>query len=1062
MLKKHLFLVIVLVITGAAITFVWADWVPGDGHKMHFPQLPDEAGWDVNATNPIILADDWMCSETGWVKDIHFWGSWMHGVEGQIVRFNLSIHRDIPADPPQIPYSRPGETLWEREITNFVIQPIDPPTAEGWYDPVQGLILPEDHQAYFQYNIFLDSSDWFWQDSGTVYWLNISATVADPSATQWGWKSSLNHWNDDAVRAMWGELNWIDLWEPPDFEQSLDLSFVITGGKEVIDTCEYYKPSYGDYAPNGMPDFDQKQDQWTSSFNGNWSWCGPVALANCLWWFDSKFEPNPVDPRPFYPGPGNPTLNDGYPLISSYDPNGTWDDHDTNNVMPFIRQLMPMCNTDGPQPGTNINDLQTGLNNWLASVGLTGRYTSTISLGPTFEEIRDSILSCQDVILLLGFYELLPGDECQWLGGHYVTAAGVCTTSTDICISDPMFDGNEGEPPAGSSHGSSVHNDAYYVSAPHGTIHHDRYHLQPNQYPCQSPATWMFTDYPNQWPDVMVFENQNPVAPGAPPANYQGNQIIVLLDGALIICPVTPQPQIDTVKCEPQGGAVNPNHPPTYWYDVIPGGGTGRCDFHVKVYDSILANYSNWVEPAGWQHTLHKVGSDWWVSWWDSTCSNAIFNTFRFQFDNSSNAVWSDWVTSNSGTNNPTVGGVDSTANHTADSNGYGYHVHVPLYEEPQQNDTCEYYKSPYSDYAPFGVPDFDQKQDGWQGIPHNGWSYCGPVALADCFWWMDSRLEVPGSPPPPTVNDNYPLVQNYNPSAVLDDHDPTNVLPFVDSLAFYSNCSPTTQGTWIQDLFNGARQWITNHGLDVTDNKLELDLIPSPDYDLIRDKILESENVIMLLGFYEDQGGECCRLGGHYVTAAGVCTTETRICISDPWFDNNEGEPPLAPHAPSVHNDAQYISGPHGTIHHDAYNAINTQLPCAHPQPPIVELTDYPDNWNYIMNFLELNQTEPPMPPCQYSGTDIYTMVDWIIEISPCCHNRGNVDHIIGPAGPIDVADLTYLVAYIFSGGAAPPCIEEGNVDAIYGPAGPIDVADITYLVAYLFSGGPPPPACP
>ena len=25
-----------------------ADWVPADGHKMHYPQLPDEAGWDVN------------------------------------------------------------------------------------------------------------------------------------------------------------------------------------------------------------------------------------------------------------------------------------------------------------------------------------------------------------------------------------------------------------------------------------------------------------------------------------------------------------------------------------------------------------------------------------------------------------------------------------------------------------------------------------------------------------------------------------------------------------------------------------------------------------------------------------------------------------------------------------------------------------------------------------------------------------------------------------------------------------------------------------------------------
>jgi hypothetical protein len=45
-------------------------------HKMHFPQLPDLEGWDVYAVYPKTLADDWQCSETGEVLDIHFWGSW--------------------------------------------------------------------------------------------------------------------------------------------------------------------------------------------------------------------------------------------------------------------------------------------------------------------------------------------------------------------------------------------------------------------------------------------------------------------------------------------------------------------------------------------------------------------------------------------------------------------------------------------------------------------------------------------------------------------------------------------------------------------------------------------------------------------------------------------------------------------------------------------------------------------------------------------------------------------------------------------------------------------------
>jgi hypothetical protein len=190
------------------------DWKPGDPHKMHFPQLPDEAGWDVNATQPLVLAEDWMCSETGWIKDFHFWGSWKHGIEGQIMYFVLSIHANIPADPPAIPYSRPGPALWELYVEDFNAKPIDPATMEGWYDPSTGETIPNDHQAYFQYNICPDSINWFWQDSGQVYWLNISAVVADPVGTQWGWKSTQDHWNDDAVWAYWGSLDWIDIWEP--------------------------------------------------------------------------------------------------------------------------------------------------------------------------------------------------------------------------------------------------------------------------------------------------------------------------------------------------------------------------------------------------------------------------------------------------------------------------------------------------------------------------------------------------------------------------------------------------------------------------------------------------------------------------------------------------------------------------------------------------------------------------------------------------------------------------------------------------------------------------------
>jgi hypothetical protein len=209
-------------------------WEPGDPYKSHFPQLPDEAGWDVNATQPMVLADDFQCTETGWIKDIHFWGSWKGGIESPISAFVLSLHADIPAEQSPTGYSMPGATLWERSITDFQAVPFDPAAMEGWYDPATGEIIFNDHQHYYRYDVCLNEPDWLWQDSGRVYWLNISAIVADQQA-KWGWKSTRDHWNDDAVWATWGNLNWVDMWEPTQplvnpFNATVDPTGMLIGG----------------------------------------------------------------------------------------------------------------------------------------------------------------------------------------------------------------------------------------------------------------------------------------------------------------------------------------------------------------------------------------------------------------------------------------------------------------------------------------------------------------------------------------------------------------------------------------------------------------------------------------------------------------------------------------------------------------------------------------------------------------------------------------------------------------------------------------------------------------
>ncbi|MFH1372556.1 MAG: C10 family peptidase [bacterium] len=81
---------------------------------------------------------------------------------------------------------------------------------------------------------------------------------------------------------------------------------------------------------------------------------------------------------------------------------------------------------------------------------------------------------------------------------------------------------------------------------------------------------------------------------------------------------------------------------------------------------------------------------------------------------------------------------------------------------------------------------------------------------------------------------------------------------------------------------------------------------------------------------------------------------------------------------------------------------------------------------------------------------------VSSLITFACCSGLRGNVDGSVND--PMDVGDLTYLVAYIFQGGPAPPCLEEADVNG----DGNIDVGDITCSVGYLFQGSTCVLPCP
>jgi hypothetical protein len=250
-------------------------------HKMHFPQLPDLIGWDVNAKYPKTLADDWQCSETGPVIDIHFWGSWKD-IDGDPAtddfytatpNFFLSIHSNIPADV-DTPWSRPGELLWwwQGEIPGT---PFDPPTLEGWLDPNTGEVFPNDHVAYWRYD-FVDIPDPFIQYEDSIYWLSIS-TPDSPSPYQWGWKNSRDHFMDDAAYTDNHPTGpWYPIVEPPRYNE-FTVEFDYSGVPTFWDGTNYYG--------EGFYEYDYWWNMWF--YDNPFTWDQPK-----IGWIDFQSTPN--------------------------------------------------------------------------------------------------------------------------------------------------------------------------------------------------------------------------------------------------------------------------------------------------------------------------------------------------------------------------------------------------------------------------------------------------------------------------------------------------------------------------------------------------------------------------------------------------------------------------------------------------------------------------------------------------------------------------------------------------------------------------------------------------
>ena len=277
---------------GQSIDLAFGIYGPPEQLSVKWEQLPDltppdpiPTGLDVYASwnsgapmyPPHVLADDFLCTQTGPISQIEFWGSWFQDYVPPGVSFTLSIHSDLPGPPYSQP--APGDPLWSHTYLPgecVATPPEPPPTPEGFYVPLGAQYEPFADTQVWRYTCPGPDPEEFIQE-GTpeqpvIYWLDVQALYVDSNPFAWfGWKTSLQHWHDDAVWTIGVEpvpSTWAPLTYPlghPLYPQSMDMAFRIWGPPptpeadlEKVDL--QVRPFYcGDSDMDGMEDGSRVQ-----------------------------------------------------------------------------------------------------------------------------------------------------------------------------------------------------------------------------------------------------------------------------------------------------------------------------------------------------------------------------------------------------------------------------------------------------------------------------------------------------------------------------------------------------------------------------------------------------------------------------------------------------------------------------------------------------------------------------------------------------------------------------------------------------------------------------------
>lgn len=164
-------------------------WEPAKDVVLKWVQTPNFEGQAYTSSYRVAdgywaeSADDFLCDASGPIVMIEWWG--YDGTDGQIEEFVVRFYGDVPG----LPFSHPGDLLYERSIVDFTMEAV--PGVESSYHYTA--TLPEA----------------FEQEAGNIYWISIMGVL---ESTQWYWWECLpeDYWNDEGVIRS-------DFWEVPDW-----------------------------------------------------------------------------------------------------------------------------------------------------------------------------------------------------------------------------------------------------------------------------------------------------------------------------------------------------------------------------------------------------------------------------------------------------------------------------------------------------------------------------------------------------------------------------------------------------------------------------------------------------------------------------------------------------------------------------------------------------------------------------------------------------------------------------------------------------------------------------